>query len=116
MRSTNNQFKQSRSQYYKMKMQRTRELRRNSFPGIYRKFIAEDMETGKRSTAITLSRGRIAIGDDVWRMSNRADTCDYPYKIVDACEFKMFYREVENSLDLPPFYIDEDEKEAKAVV
>ncbi len=115
MKATDNRFKQSRSQYYKMKMQRTREMRRNSFPGIYRKFIAEEIETGKRTTAITLSRGRIAIGDDVWRMSNRADTCEYPYKLVDAYEFRLFYREVKSGLDLPPYYVD-DEEDDKAIV
>lgn len=61
----------------------------------YHKFIALNLETGKKTPAITLSRGRIAIGDDVWRMSNRADLCEYPYKIVDRFEFNMLYKETE---------------------
>lgn len=70
---------------------------------IYDKFIAIDVETGKKTTAITLSRGRIAIGDDVWRMSNKADICDYPFRIVDQYEFDLFYKRVE-APTYPSFY------------
>lgn len=98
---------------YKVRMQRKRAFRSSS-PGCFRKFYVEELETGRRTTAITLSRGRIAIGDDVWRLSNRSDTCEYPYKIVDAHKFKLFYKEVVGKIEIPAI-IDDDEDD-RAIV
>lgn len=62
--------------------------------GRYEKFMAIEKETGKKTAAITLSRKRVAIGPDVWRMSNKADTCEYPFKVVNCFEFEYYYRKV----------------------
>jgi len=99
-----------------MKMQRTREMRRKSYPNLYQKFIAVDIETGKKTTAITLSRGRIAVGDDVWRMSNKADMCEYPYRIYEQAEFFMFYRKDETKDVYPLPYEQDDLGKEEAVV
>lgn len=44
------------------------------------KYVVRELETGNISTAIIFSNGKVSIGDDVWRLSNRADTCDYPFR------------------------------------
>lgn len=72
----------------------------------YNKFIVMNLANGKQTTAITLSKGRIAIGDDVWRMSNRSDTCEYPFKIIDQYEFNMFYKKIE-PINYPLPYLEE---------
>lgn len=97
---------------YKSRMQRKREFRASS-PGIYKKFYVEELETGKRTCGITLTRGRVAIGDDVWRMSNRSDTCEYPFKLVTDLEFKLFYKEV-TIMEIP--VMTEDEEDDRAVI
>lgn len=99
---------------YKSRMQRKRQFRASS-PGLYRKFYVENLETGRRTTAITLSRGRVAVGDDVWRMSNRTDMCEYPYKIVDAYEFRLFYKEVPMTMEIPVFIEDEVDENRAAI-
>ena len=43
------------------------------------KKIAINKFTGKITTAIIFPDGRIFIGEDVWRMSNRADFCEYRF-------------------------------------
>ena len=115
MKATNNQFRQSRSQYYKMKMQRKREMQRKSYPDLHQKFTALDIENGKRTCAITLSRGRIAVGDDVWRMSNKADMCEYSYRIYEQAEFYIFYRKEETE-DAYPLPYEQDDVSEEAVV
>ncbi|SFU91284.1 hypothetical protein [Butyrivibrio sp. M55] len=94
---------------YEARMKRKREFR-TSTPGLYRKFYVEEIETGRRTTAITLSRGRIAVGDDVWRMSNRNDMCEYPYKIVEGEIFKLFYKEVAGKIEIPIIVEEVDDK------
>lgn len=44
------------------------------------KFICVDLKSGSSTTGISFPNGKIFIGDDVWRLSNKADCCDYPYK------------------------------------
>ncbi len=58
----------------------------------YTKFIAVNVQNGKRTCGITLNRGRIAVGDDVWRMSNSSDMCEYPFRVMYEGEFNTFYR------------------------
>ena len=81
------------TEHLRLKRHHQRQLRREkqAASGKFQKFIAINKESGKATTAITLSRGRIAIGDDVWRMSNKADICEYPYHIYDQFEFNMLY-------------------------
>ena len=80
---------------YKRKMLRDRKLREDC--GYYKKFTAVNVETGKRTSAITLSRGRIAVGEDVWRMSNKYDRPEYPFRIMSQIEFSIDYRELESN-------------------
>ncbi len=102
------------SHAYKARMKRKREFRAST-PGLYRKFYVEELETGRRSTAITLSKGKIAVGDDVWRMSNRNDMCEYPYKIVESTAFPLFYKEVAGQMEIPITIEDETDDE-RAIV
>ena len=44
------------------------------------KHVVRELETGNITTAIIFSNGKVSIGNDVWRLSNRADTCDYPFR------------------------------------
>ena len=76
----------------KMRRERTRRKQFNKQNHRYEKLVVVELDTGRRTTAITLSKGRYAIGDDVWRMANKADMCEYPYKIVDNYEFVLFYK------------------------
>lgn len=99
----------------KFKRQHTREMITRNNPSLYQKYFAADKETGKRTTAITLSRGRVAIGQDVWRMSNKADMCEYPYKILSKEEFFMFYTREEPTNFLSPIMEDEVETIVNAV-
>lgn len=43
------------------------------------KVLARHKETNAVTCATIFSNGRVAVGDDVWRMSNRCDTCEYTY-------------------------------------
>lgn len=44
------------------------------------KIICIDLKNGSSTTGIIFPNGNVCIGDDVWRLSNKADCCDYPYK------------------------------------
>lgn len=46
----------------------------------YEKYVVRNLETGKISTAVIFTNGKVAIGDDVWRLSNRADMCECPFR------------------------------------
>lgn len=43
-------------------------------------YICTDRSNGSSTTGIVFPNGRVYVGDDVWRLSNRADCCDYPYR------------------------------------
>lgn len=47
---------------------------------ICEKFVCTDLKNGTSTTGISFPNGKTFIGDDVWRLSNKADCCDYPYK------------------------------------
>ena len=100
---------------YKIRTTRDKQKALDEYKGKNQKFIVLDVYTGKQICAITLSRGRIAIGDDVWRLSNKADTCEYPFRIVDEYEFAMFYQKIETASYPLPYKEDEDAKIARAV-
>lgn len=100
---------------YKIRTVRDRQKTLDERKGKNQKFIAVDVFTEEKKCAITLSRGRIAIGDDVWRLSNKADTCEYPFRIVDEYEFALFYQKYEMSSYPLPYTEDDEEKIARAI-
>ena len=56
------------------------------------KFIARDLKTRKRTCCILFNSGKVAVGDDVWRLSNSSDLCEYPYKTFkNSIAFEKFY-------------------------
>ena len=101
--------KNYQNMYRESHQKRTHKERRgiNKNEAIHQKFIVVDTQTGKRTTGITLSKGRIAIGDDVWRISNRADMCEYPFKIVDNYEFQLFYKKENAPYSFKNYMTDE---------
>lgn len=76
------------------------------------KHVVRDLETGDISTAIIFSNGKVSIGDDVWRLSNRADTCDYPFRtyLNKQCAERE-YEFVINPIYLSQDYLDWLDKE-----
>lgn len=51
------------------------------------KYICTHKETGKRTCGIHfISNKRFCIGDDVWRLSQRSDFCEYPYRCFASIE------------------------------
>lgn len=44
------------------------------------RFICTDLRNGSSTTGIIFPSGKVYVGDDVWRLSNKADCCDYPYR------------------------------------
>ena len=96
----------TKAYHYKQKTLYNRRKQRQNDEQMHRynKFFVVNLGTGRQTTAITLSRGRIAIGDDVWRMSNKFDTCEYPYKIVNSSELDMFYKKISPANYPLPYY------------
>ncbi len=45
-----------------------------------RKVICTERKTGRKTTGIVFPGGKVYVGDDVWRLSNRADCCEYPFR------------------------------------
>ena len=45
-----------------------------------KKYICRDRKTGEIVTGIQFLSGKVKVGVDVWRLSNIADYCDYPFK------------------------------------
>lgn len=50
------------------------------------KYLATEKETGKVTTASLMRSGKVLVGDDVWRLSNKADCCEYPFKIYASMD------------------------------
>lgn len=60
------------------------------------KFICENMENRRKTCGILFPSGKVAVGDDVWRMSNTADFCEEPFKIYkNTIELEKKYRILE---------------------
>lgn len=68
---------------YGIKTARRYSARRHSKTSCFRKaekLLAKNKNTGKMETAIIFISGKTYVGADVWRMSNRADFCEYDFK------------------------------------
>jgi len=69
------------------------------------KIVCVDKKTNRKTSGIIFNSGKCAVGDDVWRMTNPADTCDYPFKIYqNSLEMEAKY-----NIEIPPeteFYED----------
>ena len=74
------------------------------------KYTATNIETGNRTCAILyINSGRVKIGDDVWRLSNPADCCDYPVLVYPSLEVAKRYYNLEEA---PHSYLfNQEEKE-----
>lgn len=44
------------------------------------RYICINRKNGTYTTGIKFQNGKVFVGDDVWRLSNRADCCDYPFR------------------------------------
>lgn len=58
------------------------------------KFVCRSLSDGHISTAVLFPSGKVAIGNDVWRLSYRTDCCEYPYVMYDSldqakCEYSI---------------------------
>lgn len=47
------------------------------------KVACRNIENGHITCGIIFPNGKMAVGDDCWRLSNIADTCDHPFKIYN---------------------------------
>lgn len=59
-----------------------------------RKFTAISKVTGDRCSAIELLSSvtpKVAVGMDVWRLSDKMDTCSYYFEVMTADEFNENY-------------------------
>ena len=43
-------------------------------------YICTNRTSMSLTTGIVFPNGKVYVGDDVWRLSNRADYCEYPFK------------------------------------
>lgn len=88
-------------------MEEERKGRRNRFYHNHRSpfikcshFICTDRTSMSLTTGIIFPNGRVYVGDDVWRMSNRADYCEYPfkkYKNRQSAELDYDFKEAERT-------------------
>lgn len=69
------------------------------------KYICTDRKNGLSTTGIIFPNGKTYIGDDVWRLSNKADCCDYPYKRYQSqkiAELDYEFKEVRSTFCADP--------------
>lgn len=46
----------------------------------FQKYLCVNRNTGEKTCAILFPNGKVFVGDDVWRLSNKADCCEYNYR------------------------------------
>ena len=73
-----NQYESENSNYVSTVVRKQKGKRHASFRKT-EKYLAENISTGKMETAIVFPNGKTFVGADVWRMSNRADFCEYGF-------------------------------------
>ncbi len=64
-------------------------------------YICTDRNNGISTTGIMFANGKVFVGADVWRMSNPADCCDYPfrrYKNMAMAEKQYEFKIVDQSV------------------
>lgn len=62
---------------------------------VIKKLMAKNRETGMVSTAVIMENGSVYIGPDVWRLSNKADSCEYASKyfskqVLAELEYELY--------------------------
>lgn len=60
---------------------------RSQFIRKCKRYICINRKDGSLTTGIVFPNGTVYVGDDVWRMSNRADCCEYPIKHYKSLKF-----------------------------
>lgn len=67
-------------------------------------FICTNRTNMSLTTGIIFPNGKVYIGDDVWRMCNRADYCEYPFKKYrnrQSAELDYEFKEAERTFFTP---------------
>lgn len=77
-----------------------RNRHRRKFYAPKEKFIAIEKDSGKKICGIIMHNGKIFLGEDVWRLSNRIDCCEYPFKQISEIEFDFYYTKEDNKRPL----------------
>lgn len=75
------------------------------------KLICVNKENGTQTCGIVFSNGVMRIGIDVWRLSNSADCCEYPFRTypsMDAAALDYDFRPADSTI---LFYRLNDESE-----
>lgn len=70
------------------------------------KFVVVCKDSGDRTCVIITHTGKIFLGDDVWRMENRVDCCEYPVRQISRMELEKNY----DRLDVVYHWTENDHK------
>lgn len=55
------------------------------------KFVVVCKDSGYKTCVIITHTGKIFLGDDVWRLENKADCCEYPVKQISRYDLENNY-------------------------
>lgn len=74
------------------------------------KIICTEKNTGRKTTGIVFPSGKVYIGDDVWRLSNRADCCEYPFRMYTGLKTVAIDYEIREADITFPEYAEKKER------
>ncbi|MDE6626676.1 MAG: hypothetical protein K2K56_09975 [Lachnospiraceae bacterium] len=55
------------------------------------KLVVVCKDSGNKTCVIITHNGKIFLGDDVWRLENKADCCEYPVKQISLYDLENNY-------------------------
>ncbi len=79
------------------------------------KLICTDRKTGQKTTCIVFPNGKVYVGDDVWRLSNRADCCEYPFRGYSSLQIAAVDYDIREAEATFPEYSSKPEEGRYAV-
>lgn len=81
-----------------------------------KKIICTEKKSGRKTTGIVFPSGKVYIGDDVWRLSNRADCCEYPFRGYVGLKVASLDYEIREAESTFPEYTEKNEGRCAACV